>query len=386
MKRLLFSILMSAMLVGGAGIAQAKQTVKVAFIGPLTGGSSSIGVGGRNSADLAVRLHNADKNSKYHFEMISLDDECKPSVGVRVATRAAANPDIIGGVTHYCSAVAISTVDVYHRFGMPAIVWGSVLPAVTYGNDYDEIFRVCGTMVQQNQVAAKWMTDLGYHTWVIIHDTTDYGQGHAKYFTKYVTEDGGKILESFGVAPDQQNFTAILNKAKSLHPEVIFFGGLTPVGVRLRLQMAKLGMKAQFEGTTGILSEAYIDGVGKDLAEGTLGMMGGAPTAKLPGGKYFLEKYKEANYSAPPDAYGVFAFAGMSLLLDTIEKVGPDRDAVKKALSKVNDYDSIIGKISFDEHGQNTLAAMTRYVVQDGKWVPWEDSEYASGKRKLSGL
>jgi len=24
-------------------------------------------------------------------------------------------------------------------------------------------------------------------------------------------------------------------------------------------------------------------------------------------------------------------------------------------------------------------------VVQDGKWVVWEDSEYASGKRKLKG-
>ena len=35
--------------------ASAKEVVKIAFVGPLTGGVSSIGLGGRNSADLAVR-------------------------------------------------------------------------------------------------------------------------------------------------------------------------------------------------------------------------------------------------------------------------------------------------------------------------------------------
>ena len=44
-----------------------------------------------------------------------------------------------------------------------------------------------------------------------------------------------------------------------------------------------------------------------------------------------------------------------------------------------------IGKITFDDHGQNTVAVITKYVVQDGKFVEWEDSEYATGKRKLPG-
>ena len=32
---------------------------------------------------------------------------------------------------------------------------------------------------------------------------------------------------------------------------------------------------------------------------------------------------------------------------------------------------------------QNSVALITKYVVQDGKCVMWEDSEYAAGKRKL---
>jgi len=44
---------------------------------------------------------------------------------------------------------------------------------------------------------------------------------------------------------------------------------------------------------------------------------------------------------------------------------------------------SIIGPVTFDDHGQNVLATVTPYVVQDGTWVPWGQSEYARGKRTL---
>ncbi|MBI1962470.1 MAG: twin-arginine translocation signal domain-containing protein, partial [Candidatus Rokubacteria bacterium] len=62
-----------------AGFAQ-KKTVKLAFIGPLTGGTASNGLGGRNSFLLAVQERNADPKSKYRYETEVLDDECKPTV------------------------------------------------------------------------------------------------------------------------------------------------------------------------------------------------------------------------------------------------------------------------------------------------------------------
>ena len=366
--------------------AAAKQTVKIAFIGPLTGGVSANGLGGRNSTDLAVRLRNDDPKAKYTYELVSLDDECKPNIGVQVATKAASDNAIIAGVTHYCSAVAVGTVDVYHKFGMPVIVWGAVLPEVTYGHDNKEINRVNGTMINQNQVAAKFMTGLKYKKWVVIHDTTDYGKGHNKYFSEALAKNGGTILGTFGVTADQQDFTAELTRAKELNPEVIFFGGLTPLGVRIRTQMEKLGIKAQFQGTSGIKSDAYIEGLGKDLAEGSLAFIEGAPLEKLPGGMAFSARYQQQKYAEPPEAYGAFAFAAANLIMDAIEKVGPNRKKVTAELRETRDVDSIIGKVTFDDHGQNIVPLITRYVVQDGKWVAWEDSEYAKGKRKLKGL
>jgi branched-chain amino acid transport system substrate-binding protein len=366
--------------------ATAKETVRIAFVGPLTGGNSAIGLGGRNSADLAVRLRDADPKAKYHYELVVLDDECKPDAGVQMATKAGSDRTIVGGVTHYCSVVAMATVDTYHRFGLPAIVWGAVLPDITYANDFKEIHRVNGTMINQNEANARLVTSQGYKKFAIVHDTTDYGKGHDKYFTQFVKQDGGEIVGDFGVTADQQDFTAELTQIKALNPQVLYFGGLTPIGVRIRAQMDKLGLVAQFDGTSGIVNDDFIKALGP-LAEGVLAFREGAPAERLPGGKKFLADYKEQGYANPPEAYGPFAYAAAVLLMDAIEKVGPDRKKIIQQLSPahVKEVDSIVGKITFDEHGQNTVPAITKYVVQDGKWVLWEDSEYAGGKRKLVG-
>jgi len=376
------AVLAAVWLAASASAAVAKDKVKVGFIGPLTGGTAANGIGGRNSADLAVKLRNADAKAKYEYELMVLDDECKPNVGVQVATKMAADRSVIAAATHYCSAVAIGTVETYHKFGFPIIVWGAVLPDITYRNKFAEVHRVNGTMINQNETAAKLMASLGFKKWVVIHDTTDYGKGHNKYFSESLKPLGGEILGTFGVTADQQDFTAELTQAKALNPEVIYFGGLTPIGIRIRSQMDKLGLNAVFQGTSGIKSDAYIEGLGP-LAEGSLAFIEGAPIEKLPGGQMFKAEYDKAGYKEPPEAYGAFAFAGMKLILDKIEEVGPDRNKVRDALGKVANYDSIVGPVTFDDHGQNTVPIITKYVAQDGKWVVWEDSEYASGKRKL---
>src|SRR5262249_57299628 len=122
-------------------------------------------------------------------------------------------------------AVAIGRVETYHKLGLPIIVWGAVLPDITYRNKFSEVHRVNGTMINQNETAAKLMASLGFKKWVVIHDTTDYGKGHNKYFSDSIKPLGGEILGTFGVTADQQDFTAELTQAKALNPQVIYFGG-----------------------------------------------------------------------------------------------------------------------------------------------------------------
>ncbi|HCE9036894.1 branched-chain amino acid ABC transporter substrate-binding protein [Klebsiella michiganensis] len=369
------SSLIALSLLGSTSLL-AKETVKIAFIGPLTGGASATGLGGRNSAQLAVNQHNADPAAKYTFELIKFDDECKPATGVQVVTKAATNSSIIAAIGHYCSAVAAVTVNTYHRFGLPLVVWGAVLPEITYGNNYKEIHRVNGTMINEGKLAAEYVKNSGFKRIAVIYDTTDYGKGQSKYFLQYLKENPqASVVSSFGVDISQQDFSAELTAVQKSNPDILYFGGLTPQGVALRAQMQRMGLSKPMMGVSGILNSGFIDGVGKEAAEGVVSFHNGAPIDKYSQGAAFLKAYNMAGFKEEPDAYGPFAYSAATLIMDAVEKVGPDRKKVRDVLNHTAGYKSLVGTINFDDHRQNLTNAY-QYVVQDGKWVYWPDSKY----------
>lgn len=380
------------LLFGQSYPAWAKQKVRISFIGPLTGGNASMGLGGRNSFELAVRQYNRGVfgEKKYEYEVVVENDECIPATGVRVATKVASDPSIIAGTSHYCSMVGIATKPVFIQYRFPSMIWGAVLPAITIPSAGKYITRVNGTQREQNAFHADWSRNtlkkvygVSPETFVVIHDITDYGRGHADYFISSVEKLGGKILAKMGITIGQEDFSAELTRAKTLKPDVIFFGGLTPEGARLRTQMEKLGIKAGFEGTSGILNEDFNKTLGAKVAEGSTSFGEGAPFEKLPGGKEFFNNYKKEGFKDEPEFYGVFAYIAAQLIMDAVEKVGPDREKVADVIARTERQSSVIGPIKFDKDGQNILPAVTAYVSQDDKWVVWEDSEYAAGKRVL---
>ena len=395
--RILVVSVIIVMFIGATGAfseALAKERIKIGFIGPLTGGNASMGLGGRNSFELAIRQYNRGVfgDKKYEYVPVVEDDGCVPATGVRVATKMASNPSIIAGASHYCSMVGIATKPVFAQYKYPSMIWGAVLPAITIPSP-KYITRINGTQREQNAFHAAWSRETvktvygrSPKTYVIIHDITDYGRGHAEYFISSVKELGGKIVIKMGVTIGQKDFLAELTRAKALKADVIFFGGLTPEGARLRIQMDKLGIKAGFEGTSGILNEDFIKTTGAKVAEGSMCFGEGAPFEKLPGGKEFFASYQKEGFKDEPEFYGIFAYVAAQLMMDAIETVGPDREKVADDLARTERASSVIGPIRFDKDGQNVLPVVTAYVAQDGKWVVWEDSAYASGKRILPAI
>jgi len=364
-----------------------KEVVKISFLGPLTGQNAAMGTGGLNSVTLAVQEANANPDYKYTYEIVPIDDECKPEVAVQAALMAASDPEIIASVGHYCSMTAIATADTFHNNGLANIVWGAVLPAITYGNDYIEISRTNGTQVEQNQANAKFMAEeLGAKTISILYDTSDYGKGHLEWIKHWAPDYGLTILSEQGVTIDQGDFTTELTKIKNENPDVLYLGGLTDIGVPIRTQMVKLGMTdIVFEGTSGIKTDAFIEGVGAENAESVVAWLDGPPLEELPGGPAFKAAYDAAGFKEPPEAYGPFAYVAAQIAIDAIEKVGPDRAAVAAEINVTDLADTIIGPVKFNEYGQNEIPLASPYVAQDGVWVYWPNSEYASGIRKMPG-
>ena len=368
-------------------VAAAKQVVKISFLGPLTGQNAAMGKGGLNSVSLAVKEANENPDYKFTYEIVPIDDECKPEVAVQAALRASSDPEIIASVGHYCSMTAIATADTFHNNGLENVVWGAVLPAITLGNDYIEVSRVNGTQVEQNQANAKFMAEvLGAKTISILYDTSDYGKGHLEWMKHWAPEFGLTILSEQGITIDQGDFSTELTKIKQENPDVLYLGALTDVGVPVRSQMVKLGMSdIPLEGTSGIKTDAFISGVGAENAEGVVAWLDGPPIAALPGGPAFMEAFTTAGFVEPPESYGPFAYVAAQIVISAIETVGPDRAKVAEYVNTTDIQDTIIGSVKFNQYGQNEIPLASAYVVQDGKWVYWPESEYASGVRPMPG-
>ena len=358
------------------------KTVKIAFLGPLSGPNAAQGNGAKNGFDLAIREANKSGQFPFTIEMVTLDDASDPAVGVSAALKAVSDPLVIAASGHWNSPVALATIHTFHSFKVPFMVWGAISPRITEFN-YPGVTRICPTLVQENVPFAKWVIeDLGYKTFSIISDTTDYGEQNTKAFRSLAEKHNAQILSVDAVPTGTTDFRPVLTKIKGLNPSAVYFGGVVMEGALARSQMEKLGIDKLFCAVSGLADEKFNEVAGKS-AEGVTITKPGFDLEELERGMEFKKAYEAQGYREPMGAYGIYAYEAAKIILEAIKEVGPeDKAAIAKAIRGMK-YDGILGTITFDQNGQTELALVTKLVSQDGKWVKWESSEYAAGKRQL---
>ncbi|HUV08744.1 MAG TPA: branched-chain amino acid ABC transporter substrate-binding protein [Spirochaetia bacterium] len=363
------------------GAKEEAKAVKIAFIGPLTGPNAAVGIGAKNSFELKIN-EELTKGYPYKIEVLYEDDASDPATGVAAANKVCSDPDVAAAATHWNSPVGLATVHVFHKFGVAQVLWGTIHPDIIYGNDYKEVTRVIPMSKAQNERAAELgVNEFKKKKWVIIHDTTDYGTKNRDELAEAVKSRGGEIIGTFGVTVGQQDFMGVLTKVKDLNPEAIYYGGVVTEAALIRTQAVKLGLdKVLYIGMAGMQSDTFGKIAGA-VAEGCF-CSSTFDVSKSQVGQAFVKAYNE-KYKVPYEQNGPYAYDTAGIILKAIREVGPDRAKVIDTIAG-RDYEGVLGLTHFDAKGQSVTGGLTMYVVQDGKWVRWEDSEYKSGVRKLA--
>jgi branched-chain amino acid transport system substrate-binding protein len=237
--------------------------------------------------------------------------------------------------------------------------------------------------VQENVPFAKWVIeDLGYKSFSIVSDTTDYGEQNTKAFKALAEKHEAETLSVDAVPVGTTDFRPVLTKIKGLNPSAIYFGGVVMEGALTKSQMERVGLNKVFCAVSGLADEKFNEVAGR-AAEGTIITKPGFDLDELAGGIEFKKAYEAQGYSEPMGAYGIYAYEAANIILEALTEVGPDdKTAIAETIRGMK-YRGILGTTSFDENGQTELAPVTKLVSQDGKWVKWENSEYATGKRTL---
>lgn len=370
----------------GSGSDNGGSTVVIGVDAPLTGDLSAMGLGIKNSADLAVRNANKQKLVKgVTFKIEALDDQKQPSQGQQNATKLVADSNVLGVVGPLNSSVAESMQKVFDDAKLVEVSPANTGPALTQGANwqtkkvrpYKSYFRTATTDAIQGPFAAQYVFNTAKKKKVfVIDDKKTYGAGLAGTFTEEFKKLGGKVVGTEHINPDTTDFSAVATKVKNSGADVVYYGGEYPQAGPLSKQIKAAGAKIPLVGGDGINDATYGKLAGPE-ATGDLATSVGAPVESLPSAKQFVSDYKAAGYKDEFSAYGGYSYDSAWAIIEAVKKVVEDnggklpsdaRAKVTAAMQNVS-FDGVTGKVSFDEFGDATNKQLTVYAVKNGAFT-----------------
>ncbi|MEU2896722.1 branched-chain amino acid ABC transporter substrate-binding protein [Streptomyces sp. NPDC088106] len=371
---------------GGSDSGSGGTTVVIGVDAPLTGDLSALGLGIKNSVDLAAKTANKEKYVEgITFKIEALDDQGQASVGQQNATKLVANDDVLGVVGPLNSSVGESMQKVFDTAKLVEVSPANTNPALTQGvkwqtekvRPYKSYFRTATTDAIQGPFAAQYVfNDAKKKKVFVIDDKKTYGAGLAATFTDEFKKLGGQVVGTEHINPDSKDFNAVATKVKNSGADVVYYGGEYPQAGPLSKQIKEAGAKIPLVGGDGIYSADFIKLAGA-AGTGDLATSVGAPVEELPSAKEFVANYKAGGYKEDFEAYGGYSYDSAWAIIEAVKKVveGNDGKLPDDARAKVVDamqdvsFDGVTGKVSFDEFGDATNKQLTVYSVKDGDWT-----------------
>ena len=371
----------------GGGDEQAeKKTVKVGVIAPLTGNLSELGLGIKNSVDLAVRQANEKGTvSGYELVLAAEDDAADPATGANAANKLASDPQVAAVVGTLNSSVAQSVAPVLSKANITQVSPANTNPTLTRGPKPDDApkriwptyMRVATTDTFQGPFAADYaLGEGGFKSAFVIHDKKTYGQGLAQTFSTRFKEKGGTIAGTETVNENDRDFGAVVTQVIGTNADMVYYGGEYPAAGPLAAQLKERGFKGPLMGGDGIYASDFFKGAG-DKGEGTLATSIGEPVDELESAQQFVKDYEAAGFKESYSAYGAQSYDAANIIIQGLAKALPNADSVEtarpqivEAISATSGFQGVTGEHTFDEYGDTSNRALTVYKAEGSEWKP----------------
>ncbi|MEZ5673227.1 MAG: ABC transporter substrate-binding protein [Thiotrichaceae bacterium] len=363
-------------------VSDAKDSIRIAFVGPLSGSLASEG----NFLVKAVELYLDNINSKGGVggKQIVLDkyDDQNDSKIAPERAREIAQSNAVAVIGHYYSGPSIAGGQVYKQYGIPAITPSATSVELTQANEW--YFRTVFNDELQGRFLANYLKKvLQKNSVVIMQHSGAYGKSLAKVFQSTAQDLGmtvkqysfdafGKDTPSEKLEPSLNQIQAAVNEIKVQNPDTfIFLAMFAPEGVRVVRALKDSNLKNPV-----IVPAAF--------ASGFVDQFGGFAKEKMSPGYYaddiyissqlifdtansqaqkFQEDYHK-KYNENADVRAAFAYDAAMLLIKAIEEkniqgklstLQEDRQKIRDYLSSLQDIkDAVEGTTGFnyfDDHG-----------------------------------
>lgn len=278
-----------------AGEGSLTGTLKLGFIGPLTGAAAIYGNAATNGTKIAVDEINA-VDSSFQIDYNPQDDEhdAEKSVNAYNNLKDWAVQTIVGCVTTTpCVAVA-SEANADRVFMLTP---SASATSVTEGKD--NIFQLCFSDPNQGSASAQYIKDnaLGTKIAVIYNNSDAYSTGIYQTFQAKADELGLEVVSVTTFTDDTANdFSVQLTEAQKAEADLVFLPiYYTPASLILQ-QASASGYAPKFFGVDGMDGILSLEGFDTSLAEGLMLLTPFSADAQDDRTKSFVEKFnKEFN-------------------------------------------------------------------------------------------
>jgi len=363
------------------------KVVKIGFLGPVTGSNAAEGAAARNAFQLAIEQANASGNFPFKIETIIVDDQSTENIAVSGAQQIVSDKLVVAATGFWNSGPAAASIPVFKDAEIPLLIWGAIRETLTNPDNVPWITRSAPTDKQENIPLARMVLDeMGYKDWFVVSDVGSYGSGN---FDAFIAELAARGITPIGreqVPEDATDLSAVVQKIRASGAKAVYCGSTVAIGSQLKRQLFEAGVTdVLFCGISGMKTEDFLK-IGGAAAEGALVVSPGIILEESEVGRKFIADYNAKGYTEPIGAYTPYAYEAALILLNALSACGdnPTADAMVDAIFHSNTT-GIMGTTTFNEIGQTTNVAAYLNVIQDGAWIPYQDSQYKNGGRSFGG-
>jgi len=344
-----FFVMCSALFSVGA------ETIKIGSIFAKTGETF---VSNRTSFDgIRFAVQEINKNGGLlgkQLELLEFDNQGS-AVGSKIAAQKAVKAGVVTVFGANWSSHSLAAAPVLQKAGIPMITPISTNPKVTLIGDY--IFRVCYIDSFQGAVMANFaFHDLKVkNAAVLINANSKYSEGLAKFFIQSFKGQGGKILFEANYLEQTADFSFLIDKIKSLKPEVVFLPGHSKDSAFIIRQARDNGLSTTFLGGDGW--DAVMCTMAGSAIEGSYFTDHWHKDRSTDVNHKFVASYEK--YSMEPDAVDALTYDSVQLFADAVRRAGlfqPDK--IRDALAATDTFEGVTGIIDLDKNGDPVKSAV----------------------------
>jgi branched-subunit amino acid ABC-type transport system permease component/ABC-type branched-subunit amino acid transport system substrate-binding protein len=359
-----------------------SDTILVGIVTSLTGSEARFGAAQRQGYDLALEEINSAGVMGKKIELVYQDDTSKDEAAMTAVDKFTENPNIVSIIGAYKSSATFPASAIANRYRVPMMVPSAITDQITL-QGYEWVFRVCAPASRYGREMVDFLVRAAEaKRLAVVYENTQFGSSVAEAALKQAPAAGIEIVAFEAYDPGATDYTPLLTRVKSEHPDAVLFVSYL-ADATLLIRQAKeidLNPKAFTAGGAGFSLPDFLKGAG-ETAEYTISVTQWTPDAKWTGSREWADHFR-ARFKAEPSYHSVQAYICLKVLADAIERAGTtDRTAVRDAIRETR-MDSIFGPISFDRAGQNDHPVAITQVL-GGKFVTvWPESA-AIGKPVL---